>query len=71
MIKEEEIGRIMAKWAFLGVGVGLLGTYAYLGLLNKKKSGLLIVGSLFTMAGLSVGSYIGAEEVEELKNKTE
>ena len=56
----------MSKWAYLGVALGLIGTYAYLGLLKSNKQTLL-VGSLFTLGGLSIGSYIGTREVEKLK----
>lgn len=63
-VKDEEVGRIMAKWAYIGVGVGLLATYSYLGLLKKDKQKLLI-GSIFTLGGLAIGSYIGTKEVEK------
>ena len=70
-VKDEDVGRIMAKWAYIGVGVGLLATYSYLGIMKTNKQKLFI-GSLLTLGGLAVGSYIGTEEVEKLKtNKTE
>jgi len=69
-VKDEDVGRIMAKWAYIGVGVGLLATYSYLGIMKTNKQKLFI-GSLLTLGGLAVGSYIGTEEVEKLKtNKT-
>ena len=58
---------IMSKWAYLGVIAGLIGTYGYLGLLKNDKE-KLIVGSLFTLGGLAIGSYIGTREIEKLKN---
>jgi|TARA_R110002096_G_scaffold402372_1_gene599637 hypothetical protein len=67
-VKDEDVGRIMAKWAYIGVGVGLLATYSYLGLLKNNKQKLLI-GSLFTLGGLAIGSYIGTSEVEKLKKE--
>ena len=65
-VSDEKVGQIMSKWAYIGVGLGLIGTYAYLGLLKSNKQTLL-VGSLFTLGGLSIGSYIGTREVEKLK----
>ena len=65
-VTDEKVGQIMSKWAYLGVALGLIGTYAYLGLLKSNKQTLL-VGSLFTLGGLSIGSYIGTREVEKLK----
>lgn len=65
-LKDEDVGRIMAKWAYIGVGVGLLATYSYLGIMKTNKQKLFI-GSLFTLGGLAVGSYIGTREVENLK----
>jgi hypothetical protein len=65
-VTDEKVGQIMSKWAYIGVGLGLIGTYAYLGLLKSNKQTLL-VGSLFTLGGLSIGSYIGTREVEKLK----
>jgi hypothetical protein len=64
--KKKMVGKIMSKWVYLGVIGGLIGTYYYLGLIkdDKKK---LIIGSLFTLGGLAVGSYIGTKEVENLK----
>ena len=67
-VKDEDVGRIMAKWAYIGVGDGLLATYSYLGLLKNNKQKLLI-GSLFTLGGLAIGSYIGTSEVEKLKKE--
>ena len=65
-VSDGKVGEIMGKWVYIGVGVGLIGTYAYLGLLNNDKQKLLIA-SLFTLGGLAIGSYIGTEEVEKLK----
>ena len=65
-VNDEDVGRIMGKWAYIGVGLGLLGTYAYLGLLKNDKQKLL-VASVFTLGGLAIGSYIGTEEIEKLK----
>ena len=67
-VKDEDVGRIMAKWVYIGVGAGLLATYSYLGLLKNINSKLLI-GSAFTLGGLALGSYIGTKEVEKLKNE--
>ena len=67
-VKDEDVGRIMAKWAYIGVGAGLLATYSYLGLLKDINS-KLIIGSVFTLGGLALGSYIGTQEVEKLKQK--
>jgi hypothetical protein len=69
MVSEQEVGRIMSKWAYIGVGIGLVSTYAYLGLLKKANYKNLLVGSLFTLGGLALGGYVGAREVEKLKNK--
>ena len=62
-----EVGKIMAKWAYIGVIGGLIGTYYYTGILNKNKT-TLFIGSLFTIGGLAIGSYIGTKEVEKQKN---
>lgn len=67
-MSEEQVGQIMAKWAYIGVIAGLIGTYAYLDVLKSKKEKLL-VASLFTIGGLALGGYIGAREVEKLKNR--
>ena len=66
-VSDDVVGKIMSKWAYLGVIAGLIGTYGYLGLLKNDKE-KLIVGSLFTLGGLAIGSYIGTREVEKLKN---
>ena len=66
-MSEQQVGQIMAKWAYIGVIAGLIGTYAYLDVLKSKKEKLL-VASLFTIGGLALGGYIGAREVEKLKN---
>ena len=39
-LKDEDVGRIMAKWAYIGVGVGLLATYSYLGIMKTNKQKL-------------------------------
>ncbi len=67
-MSEQQVGQIMAKWAYIGVIAGLIGTYAYLDVLKYKKEKLL-VASLFTIGGLALGGYIGAREVEKLKNR--
>tara|TARA_R100001369_G_C3311063_1_gene167333 strand:- start:1426 stop:1632 length:207 start_codon:yes stop_codon:yes gene_type:complete len=65
-LSEKEIGKIMAKWAYIGVSVGLIGAYAYLGALKGNKS-KLAVASLMVMGGLAVGSKLGADAVEKAK----
>lgn len=67
-MSEKQVGNIMAKWAYIGVAAGLLANYAYLGVL-KKDTQNLVIGSLFTFGGLALGSWIGAKEVEKLKEK--
>jgi len=57
----------MSKWGYVGVGLGLLGTYYYLGLVKKSNYKKLFVGSLFTLGGLAIGAYVGAKEVDKLK----
>ena len=65
-LSEKEIRKIMAKWAYIGVSVGLIGAYAYLGALKGNKS-KLAVASLMVMGGLAVGSKLGADAVEKAK----
>lgn len=67
-LSEEEVGRIMAKYAYIGVGVGLIGAYAYLGALKGNKS-KLAVASLMVMGGLAIGSKLGADAVEKAKEQ--
>ncbi len=67
-MSENEVGKIMAKWAYIGVAAGLVANYAYLGILKKNTQGL-VIGSLFTFGGLALGSWIGAKEVEKLKKQ--
>lgn len=67
-VKDEDVGRIMGKWVYIGVGVGILASYSYLGLL-KDINTKLFVGSALTLGGLALGSYIGTREVEKLKNE--
>jgi len=65
-ISKGVVGKIMGKWVYIGVGVGLLATYSYLGLLKQDKQ-KLVIASLITFGGLALGSYIGTREVEKLK----
>ena len=67
-VKDVEVGKIMGKWVYIGVGLGLIGTYAYLDLLKNDKQ-KLVIASLITFGGLAIGSYIGTKEVEKLKNQ--
>ncbi len=67
-MSENEVGKIMAKWAYIGVAAGLVANYAYLGILKKNTQGL-VIGSLFIFGGLALGSWIGAKEVEKLKKQ--
>ena len=53
-VKDVEGGKIMGKWVYIGVGVGLIGTYAYLGLLKSDKQ-KLVIASLLTFGGLEIG----------------
>ena len=69
IIPDEVVGRIMSKWAYIGVIGGLIGTYYYIGVLDKKNTNKLLVGSMFTIAGLAIGSFIGTNEVNKLKKQ--
>jgi len=69
-VSDKVVGKIMSRWVYIGVGAGLLGTYAYLGLLKSNKQKLLI-GSLFTLGGLAIGSYIGTQKLEQLSQNSE
>ena len=66
MNNEENIGRIMSNYAYLGTAIGIAGAYAYLNLYKTKKVKLAIA-ALITLGGLSLGGYLGAEAVKRQK----
>tara|TARA_R100000742_G_C4213052_1_gene38891 strand:- start:285 stop:500 length:216 start_codon:yes stop_codon:yes gene_type:complete len=67
-LQDKEVGRIMGKWAYIGVGLGIFVAYSYLGF--KKTDSKIVLSALLILGGLAVGSKIGTQKVKELENAT-
>ena len=66
-LEDKEVGRIMGRWAYIGVGLGIFASYTYLGF--KKTDDKIILSGLMILGGLAFGSYMGSKKVKELENK--
>lgn len=62
--KENEIGRIMANYAYLGTFIGCVAAAYYLGINTYDKRKLLIGFGIIAI-GLYMGSILGTKEVNK------
>ena len=71
--EEKKVGQKMATPVYLGAFVGLLGTFAYLGVFKNKKAMVpkVLVGTAITMLGIVAGSAVGSAAVEKYKEELE
>tara|TARA_R110002012_G_scaffold13629_1_gene57887 strand:+ start:2019 stop:2267 length:249 start_codon:yes stop_codon:yes gene_type:complete len=71
--EEKKVAQKMGTPVYLGAFVGLLGTFAYLGVFKSKKGMIpkVLVGTGITMLGILAGSMVGTAAVEKYKEELE
>ena len=71
--QEKKVGQLMGTPVYIGAFVGLLGTFAYLGVFKDRKKMVpkVLVGTAITMLGIVAGSAYGSSAVEKYKQDIE
>lgn len=69
--QEKKVGTIMGTYVYVGALIGLVGTFAYLGVFKDKKKRIpkMLIGTGITMAAIFAGSAIGTSMVEKYKEE--